>query len=57
MGLSPDHLGKTISELKPELDKLYKEYGMNVCGEGGEYESAVFDSPIFATHKIVASDK
>lgn len=24
----------------------------NVCGEGGEYESAVFDCPLFKTHRI-----
>ena len=25
-----------------------------MCGEGGEYESAVFDCPLFKTHRIVA---
>ena len=24
-----------------------------MCGEGGEYETIVFDSPLFKTHRIV----
>ena len=27
---------------------------MNVCGEGGEFESAVFNCPIFKNFKIVS---
>jgi diphthine-ammonia ligase len=26
---------------------LRDKFGFNVCGEGGEYESAVFDCPLF----------
>lgn len=51
MGLKPSHLGKTIAELRDFLQTL-KHF--NPCGEGGEYESAVFDCPLFKTHRIVA---
>lgn len=31
-GLKKEHLGKSIKELKPYFEKLYKECEMNVCG-------------------------
>ena len=27
-------------------------YQINVCGEGGEYETIVLDCPFFVTHRI-----
>ena len=54
MGLRHEHLGKTIVELRDYFHHLDKQFGFNICGEGGEYESAVFDCPIFMTHKLVA---
>jgi diphthine-ammonia ligase len=39
-----ENLLKTLQDLEPTFLKLYSEYGMNVCGEGGEYESLVLDS-------------
>ena len=53
MGLTKVHLGKTISELRDHFHGLKDKFGFNVCGEGGEYESAVFDCPLFKTHRIV----
>jgi len=47
MGLKPEHLGKTIGELRDYFHTLKEKFEFNVCGEGGEYESAVFDCPIF----------
>lgn len=55
MGLEPKHLGKTISELQPYFLELKDSFGFNVCGEGGEYESAVFDCPLFKTKHIVCN--
>jgi diphthine-ammonia ligase len=46
-GLKVNHLGKTIAELCPYFKKMKDECGMNVCGEGGEYESIVLDCPLF----------
>ena len=57
MGLSIQNLGKSILELRDHFHKLNKEFNFNVCGEGGEYESVVFDCPLFKTHKIVSSNE
>ena len=54
MGLKPDHLGKTIQALQPHFASLTEKFDFNVCGEGGEYETAVFDCPLFKKHKIVS---
>ena len=53
MGLKEVHLGKSITELAPIFEKFKDQFGFNVCGEGGEYESAVFDCPLFKTKRIV----
>jgi len=48
LGLSPDkHLGKTIKEMRPYLKLMKDKYGLNVCGEGGEYETFTLDCPLF----------
>jgi diphthine-ammonia ligase len=52
MGLKPQHLGKSIAVLEPYFLKLRDQFQFNVCGEGGEYESAVFDCPLFANNKL-----
>lgn len=50
-----EHLGRTISDLRDYFHFLDKKFGFNIAGEGGEYESAVFDCPLFKTHKLVAN--
>lgn len=48
-GLLPrKHLNKTLSYLWHTglLERLNKRYQFQVCGEGGEYESLVIDSPL-----------
>ena len=52
MGLDETHLGKSISQLQTHFTKLSSLCGFNVCGEGGEYESAVFDCPLFKSKRI-----
>lgn len=48
LGLVPDrHLGKTLREMQPHLIKMKEKYGLNVCGEGGEYETFTLDCPLF----------
>jgi diphthine-ammonia ligase len=47
-GLDKNWLGKLITH--KEIDKLValnKKYGLNVAGEGGEYESFVLNAPFF----------
>lgn len=57
MGLVPQkHLGKTIKEMRPFLMKLQDEFGANVCGEGGEYESLTLDCPLFKRQRIVIDE-
>ncbi|XP_053553923.1 diphthine--ammonia ligase isoform X2 [Bombina bombina] len=55
-GLDPDkHLGKTLSEVRPHLKKLSDQFGVHVCGEGGEYETLTLDCPLFKKRIIVDS--
>ncbi|XP_041469317.1 diphthine--ammonia ligase-like [Lytechinus variegatus] len=52
LGLGAKHLGKTISEIQPYMEIMKTKYHLNVCGEGGEYETFTLDCPLF-TKKIV----
>ena len=48
-GLLPrKHLNKTLGHLwyTGIFEKLHNQYQFHICGEGGEYESFVLDSPI-----------
>jgi diphthine-ammonia ligase len=47
MGLEKEDLMKTIKELQPKLFDLEAKYKVNVCGEGGEFESLTLDCPIY----------
>ncbi|KAG7449048.1 uncharacterized protein BT62DRAFT_944940 [Guyanagaster necrorhizus] len=47
IGLSREHLGKSLGDMKPLLFKLNEKYGSHICGEGGEYESLTLDCPLF----------
>ncbi|KAG2781362.1 hypothetical protein PC129_g3558 [Phytophthora cactorum] len=54
IGLQPRrHLGKTIAELQPQLMMLKEKYQMNVCGEGGEYETFTLDCPLFKKRIVI----
>ncbi|XP_057476427.1 diphthine--ammonia ligase isoform X2 [Actinidia eriantha] len=54
IGLDPrKHLGKEIAHLESYLHKLKELYGINVCGEGGEYESLTLDCPLFKNARLV----
>lgn len=56
MGLVPDrHLGKSLREMQSHLLKMRDKYGLNVCGEGGEYETFTLDCPLFK-QRIVVED-
>ncbi|KAK3200759.1 hypothetical protein Dsin_024174 [Dipteronia sinensis] len=57
MGLNPGkHLGKEIAFLESYLHKLKELYGINVCGEGGEYETLTLDCPLFVNARIVLDE-
>jgi len=54
-GLDKSWLGKELNmEAVNRLLSLRKDYGVDPCGEGGEYESLVVDAPWFS-HKIEIS--
>ena len=57
LGLESKHLGMSICDplLLQHFDTINKKYGFNWCGEGGEFESAVLDCPLFKTHKIAVA--
>uniref|UniRef100_A0A914VL11 Diphthine--ammonia ligase n=1 Tax=Plectus sambesii TaxID=2011161 RepID=A0A914VL11_9BILA len=57
MGLDPQkHLGLTLPQILPHLNAMNDKYGLNVCGEGGEFESFVLDCPLFKK-RIVIDDQ
>ncbi|XP_052889161.1 uncharacterized protein LOC128297533 isoform X2 [Anopheles moucheti] len=54
LGLMPDrHLGKSLKEMQPHLLLMRDKYGLNVCGEGGEYETFTLDCPLFRSRIVV----
>ena len=46
-GLDKGDLLKTIEELQPKLFETAKKYQLNVCGEGGEFETLTLNCPLF----------
>lgn len=52
VGLNENHLGKSLRELFPLLIKLNNIYQVHICGEGGEFETIVLDSPLFKKKKL-----
>lgn len=53
MGLSKEHLGKSIKSLFPTLLSLHSKWNINVAGEGGEYETLVLDCPLFKKRLVL----
>ena len=51
-GLGRKHLGKTAKEMRDELKALNERFGLNVCGEGGEYETLTLDSPLYTNGRL-----
>ena len=56
MGLGSAEVGRGIADVRPHLHDVEARYGVNVCGEGGEYESLVLDCPLFARQRIVLDE-
>ncbi len=57
-GLDPErHLGKSLREMESYLHRLRALYGINVCGEGGEYETLTLDCPLFCYGRIVVDER
>ncbi|CAH1792462.1 unnamed protein product [Owenia fusiformis] len=57
LGLTPDeHLGISIRQIYPHMLLMKEKYGLNICGEGGEYETFTLDCPLF-NKRIAIDDK
>lgn len=56
IGLTSNNLGKSIADVYPYLMKLNLMYDVHVCGEGGEFETIVLDSPVFKRKKLKIID-
>ncbi|XP_048456391.1 diphthine--ammonia ligase [Rhincodon typus] len=57
-GLDPEkHLGKTLDQVEPYLKQISQQYGVHVCGEGGEYETFTLDCPLFKKRIVVDSSE
>lgn len=59
LGFNKNWLGRRLDEYAlKELLELNKNYGVNLSGEGGEYETLVLDAPFFKKAiKIIKSEK
>ncbi|CAG9856277.1 unnamed protein product [Phyllotreta striolata] len=53
LGLETKHLGRSLSSMQPHLLTMHEKYGLNVCGEGGEYETLTLDCPLFKSRIVV----
>ncbi|XP_068195833.1 diphthine--ammonia ligase [Antennarius striatus] len=53
-GLDPKkHLGKPLADMESYLKQLSQQYGVHVCGEGGEYETFTLDCPLFKKRIVI----
>lgn len=53
LGLDGTHLGLTLDKALPALQHLHQSIGINVAGEGGEYETLTLDSPMHKKELVV----
>ncbi|XP_063230260.1 uncharacterized protein LOC134535177 [Bacillus rossius redtenbacheri] len=54
LGLEPGrHLGLGLADLRPHILLMKEKYGLNVCGEGGEYETFTLDCPLFLKKIVI----
>lgn len=53
VGLNKSHLGKSLADIRDELVQLNEKYGLHLCGEGGEYETLVLDSPFMKKRLVL----
>ncbi|KAI8929456.1 hypothetical protein BC831DRAFT_289832 [Entophlyctis helioformis] len=57
IGLKEIHLGRTLAQMSPILDRLNAQFGINVCGEGGEYETLTLDCPLFKKRIVIVESE
>ncbi len=47
------HLGKSVTSLMDNFEGMREKFGLNVCGEGGEYETLTLDCPLFKKRIVI----
>ncbi len=58
LGLDESWLGREMTEAAwSELRELSRHYGINLAGEGGEYETFVLDAPMFRQEIVIEESK
>lgn len=57
IGLDESHLGMSLNEIHSTLINLNSKFGVHICGEGGEFETSVFDAPFFINGSIEIIEK
>jgi len=56
LGLEPSkHLGLELESIQSHMGEMKDKYGLNVCGEGGEYETFTLDCPLFNKSIVIDS--
>ncbi|XP_071080225.1 uncharacterized protein [Haliotis cracherodii] len=54
LGLDPKkHLGKSLADIYPHMLRMESDYGLHICGEGGEFETFTLDCPLFKKKLVV----
>lgn len=54
LGLEPNkHLGRPARQIERHLQDLHEKYGINICGEGGEYETLTLDCPLYKSRIVM----
>jgi len=56
-GLNGDDLGRSLAEMRDKLFALEAKVGINVCGEGGEFESLTLDCPLFKRRLVIEESR
>ncbi|XP_075244754.1 uncharacterized protein LOC142339022 isoform X1 [Convolutriloba macropyga] len=51
------HLGGNLQHVTPDLIKFHRKFGINPCGEGGEFETFTLDAPCFKCKIAIDSDQ
>ncbi|ODV62754.1 diphthine--ammonia ligase ASCRUDRAFT_27451, partial [Ascoidea rubescens DSM 1968] len=57
IGLNQNHLGLPLNKMFPKLIDLNRKFEVHICGEGGEFETIVLDTPFFKDKKIIIQNQ
>ena len=57
IGLDDSDLGKSLKQIQPKLLQINRQFGVHICGEGGEFETTVLDAPFFKYGRVRIVDQ